>query len=258
MRNGGNRRDPTVLGADQLRWTSSRRRRPLPKLSLQLPRGASEALDDPADRTKETGQAVGAKRLFDIVAATTALVSLSVLLLIVALAILVMQGRPVLIRHPRVGRGGAIFPCLKFRTMVRDADAALVRHLATEPSAMLEWQATRKLKNDPRVTPLGKILRETSLDELPQLINIIRGEMSIVGPRPIVSQEMIRYGSAITEYQSVRPGLTGLWQCSGRNDTSYEQRVMLDREYVRHWSMSGDFAIILRTVPALISFRGVY
>ncbi|GLS42669.1 hypothetical protein GCM10007884_06540 [Methylobacterium brachythecii] len=203
-------------------------------------------------------QAAVAKRAFDILVATTSLALLSVLLLIVASAILIMQGRPILIRHPRVGKGGAMFPCFKFRTMVRDADAALVRHLAKDPGAMLEWQATRKLKNDPRVTPLGKILRETSLDELPQLLNIIRGEMSVVGPRPIVTQELIRYGSAIAEYQSVRPGLTGLWQCSGRSDTSYDERVMLDREYVRHWSMTGDLAIILRTVPALMSSRGVY
>ncbi|MCE4225137.1 sugar transferase [Methylobacterium sp. C25] len=199
-----------------------------------------------------------AKRVFDVFVAAASLILLSVLLLIVASAILIMEGRPVFIRHPRVGKGGAIFPCFKFRTMVRDADAALVRHLAMDSGAMLEWQATRKLKYDPRVTPLGKILRETSLDELPQLLNIIRGEMSIVGPRPIVAQELIRYGSAIAEYQSVRPGLTGLWQCSGRNDTSYDERVMLDREYVRHWSMTGDLAIILKTVPALISSRGVY
>lgn len=230
----------------------------MPKLSLQLPQAKVGAFTDALDRSVDRSSSAVAKRTFDIVVAAAALVFLSALLAIVAAAILVMQGRPILIRHPRIGRNGATFACLKFRTMVRDADAALSRHLASDPSAMLEWHATRKLKNDPRVTPLGKILRETSLDELPQLINIIRGDMSIVGPRPIVAQEIPRYGSVIGDYQSVRPGLTGLWQCSGRNDTSYEQRVALDREYVRNRSMKRDLAIILRTVPAVLNSRGVY
>lgn len=229
----------------------------MPKISFQLPQKAGALADDFAGSVGNPSAAT-MKRTFDIVVAVTALITLSVLLLIVASAVLVMQGRPILIRHPRIGRNGATFPCLKFRTMVRDADAALSRHLAADPGAMLEWQANRKLRNDPRVTPLGKVLRETSLDELPQLINIIRGDMSIVGPRPIVAQEIPRYGSAISDYQSVRPGLTGLWQCSGRNDTSYEQRVMLDREYVRSWSMRRDLAIIVKTVPAVLSSRGVY
>ena len=230
----------------------------MPKLSFQLPQAKAGGLAGDLDHSIGSQPSAIMKRTFDIVVAVTALIALSVLLAIVAAAILVMQGRPILIRHPRIGRNGATFPCLKFRTMVRDADAALSHHLASDPSAMLEWHANRKLKNDPRVTPLGKILRETSLDELPQLVNIVRGDMSIVGPRPIVAQEIPRYGSAISDYQSVRPGLTGLWQCSGRNDTSYEQRVVLDREYVRSWSMRRDLAIILKTVPAVLNSRGVY
>ncbi|GJD54710.1 sugar transferase [Methylobacterium dankookense] len=206
----------------------------------------------------DPSHALRVKRALDLTVAVTAMVVLGVLILMIAAAILVMQGRPILIRHPRIGRGGATFPCLKFRTMVNDADAALSRHLAADPAAMLEWKATHKLRDDPRVTPLGRILRQTSLDELPQFINILRGEMSLVGPRPIVAAEIPRYGGGIVEYKSVRPGLTGLWQCSGRNDVSYERRVLLDREYVRTWSLAGDIRIMLKTVPAVLNSRGVY
>ncbi|WP_026597332.1 sugar transferase [Methylobacterium sp. 77] len=198
------------------------------------------------------------KRIMDITLAATALILLSTILVIIAAAVFFSDRGPVLIRHRRIGKSGTPFGCLKFRTMVVDADAALVRHLALHPDAMLEWQATRKLRNDPRITPLGKLLRDTSLDELPQLMNIIRGDMSLVGPRPIVAEEMARYGAAIADYKAVRPGLTGLWQCSGRNDVSYEGRVMLDREYVRTWSLLRDVTIMLKTVPAVVASRGVY
>lgn len=208
--------------------------------------------------TFDLNRSTRVKRTIDVTVAALALVLLSVMFVMIALAVLLVQGRPIFIRHQRVGRCGASFPCLKFRTMVRDADAALSRHLAADPAAMLEWHASRKLRNDPRITPLGKVLRETSLDELPQLINILRGDMSLVGPRPIVADEIARYGGSIAYYKSVRPGLTGLWQCSGRNDVSYEQRVMLDRQYVRTWSLVGDMRIILRTVPAVLNLRGVY
>lgn len=206
----------------------------------------------------DPSHALRAKRALDVTVAAAAIVFLGVLILTIALAVLVMQGRPILIRHSRIGRGGVPFPCLKFRTMVRDADAALSRHLAADPAAMLEWHATHKLKDDPRVTPLGRVLRQTSLDELPQLFNILRGEMSLVGPRPIVAAEIPRYGGGIVEYKSMRPGLTGLWQCSGRNDVSYERRVLLDRQYVRTWSLGGDIRIMLKTVPAVLNSRGVY
>ncbi|ACL55881.1 sugar transferase [Methylobacterium nodulans] len=209
-------------------------------------------------RSAATPAAHRLKRAVDVVAATLALVLLSVLLAMTALAILILEGRPILIRHQRIGRNGARFACLKFRTMVVNADEVLTRHLAEDPAALCEWHARRKLTRDPRVTPLGRVLRETSLDELPQLINILRGEMSLVGPRPIVAEEIPRYGAAFADYKSVRPGLTGLWQCSGRNDVSYEQRVKLDRAYVRTWSLMQDIRIILRTIPAVISSRGVY
>lgn len=205
----------------------------------------------------ETG-ALRVKRALDLVLAATALVCFSLLFAIIALAILAHDGGPVLIRHRRIGRNGVSFPCLKFRTMVVDAQAALVRHLAANPEAMAEWEANHKLRDDPRITPLGRILRETSLDELPQLVNILRGEMSLVGPRPIVAEEAVRYGSAFAEYKSVRPGLTGLWQCSGRNDIGYDERVLLDSRYVRTWSLKQDILIILKTVPAVIRSRGVY
>lgn len=194
----------------------------------------------------------------DVVLSLAALAVLSVIFLTIAAAIAVLEGRPVLIRHKRVGKGGVPFGCLKFRTMVTDADTALARHLAADPEAMLEWHATHKLRNDPRITPIGKVLRETSLDELPQLLNILRGDMSLVGPRPIVAAEMPRYGAASVDYMAVRPGLTGLWQCSGRNDVSYDQRVLLDKQYVRTWSVRQDLLIMLRTVPAVVRSRGVY
>jgi exopolysaccharide production protein ExoY len=199
-----------------------------------------------------------AKRALDIAAAGSALAVFGILLGMIALAVLIMEGRPILIRHRRIGRNGVSFPCLKFRTMVRDADAALSRHLASHPEALAEWQETHKLKRDPRVTPLGRVLRDTSLDELPQLFNILRGEMSLVGPRPIVADEIKRYGIAFADYKAVRPGLTGPWQCSGRNDVSYEQRVHMDSQYVRSWSLTSDLIIIMKTVPAVIKSRGVY
>ena len=198
------------------------------------------------------------KRAFDVGAGTALLVALGLLFVVVAAAILALEGRPVLYRHRRVGKGGAPFACLKFRTMARDADAALVRHLAENPAAMVEWQATRKLKDDPRITPLGRLLRESSLDELPQLVNVIRGDMSLVGPRPIVADERRYYGAAIAEYETVRPGLTGPWQCSGRSDVGYEHRVMLDRQYVRAWTFTQDIVILFRTIPAVLKSRGVY
>ncbi|MBX9932032.1 MAG: sugar transferase [Methylobacterium sp.] len=207
---------------------------------------------------RRTAAALRVKRSLDVTVAISALILLSVLLLMIAAAILIMEGRPIMIRHRRIGKDGVDFDCLKFRTMVNDADAVLVRHLASDAGAMLEWQASRKLKNDPRVTPIGRVLRETSIDELPQLINILRGDMSLVGPRPIVIAEVPKYGSAIAEYKAVRPGLTGLWQCSGRNDVGYDRRVLLDSHYVRTWSISRDLAIIAKTIPAVLRARGVY
>jgi exopolysaccharide production protein ExoY len=197
------------------------------------------------------------KRGFDMTLAMGIILAFLPLLAIIFAALLV-QGRPFLIRHQRVGRQGQLFPCLKFRTMVVNADATLKEHLAANAEARAEWEATRKLKVDPRVTAFGYVLRKSSLDELPQLINVLRGEMSLVGPRPIVSAEIQHYGNSMSFYEQVRPGMTGAWQISGRNDTSYAQRVALDCEYVATRSFRGDLVILLRTFPAVLAARGSY
>ncbi len=162
------------------------------------------------------------------------------------------MGGSVIFAHPRIGYEGNAFLCYKFRTMVIDGDAVLQKCLNDNPEALREWRETRKLKSDPRVTWLGHVLRKSSLDELPQLINVIRGDMSVVGPRPIVAEELSRYGSCSADYLRARPGLTGLWQVSGRSGLGYEQRVALDRYYVRRWSIALDLAILFRTLPVLL------
>lgn len=196
------------------------------------------------------------KRFFDVVVALIATIVLAPVIVFIALWIAIFDGAPVIYRHTRVGHNGRPFPCFKFRSMVVDGDLVLARHLRQNPSARAEWDATRKLTHDPRITPIGRILRKTSLDELPQLLNVLRGEMSLVGPRPIVSEEMVRYGGNIGYYLSARPGVTGEWQVSGRSDTSYESRVQLDRFYVTRWSILRDLYIIVATIPAVILQRG--
>jgi exopolysaccharide production protein ExoY len=198
------------------------------------------------------------KRSFDITAACAGLVLLIPLLFLIAMAVKLADRGPIFYRHWRIGRNGAPFPCLKFRTMVPNSDAVLRRHLATNRRAASEWRAGCKLKDDPRITPLGLVLRKTSLDELPQLFNILKGEMSVVGPRPIVSEEIAKYGDAIEHYLAARPGLTGLWQISGRNDVDYGTRVALDRRYVEEWSFGRDLLIILKTSVVVLSSRGCY
>lgn len=209
-----------------------------------------------ASRPHVVGKA--SKRAVDIVLAAAALVLLSPLMLIAALIVKLSDQGPVFYSHTRIGYGGAAFGCLKFRTMKTDAAERLAELLRANPSARAEWETTRKLKNDPRITAVGEILRKSSIDELPQLINILRGEMSVVGPRPVTAEELARYGEHVTSYMAARPGLTGQWQTSGRNDVSYEYRVALDVQYVRDWSLVRDFIIIAKTVPALFSQRGCY
>jgi undecaprenyl-phosphate galactose phosphotransferase len=191
----------------------------------------------------------------DVTIAATALLILLPLFALLAI-IIRADGGPAFFAHPRIGIGGRTFNCLKFRTMMCDSDAVLQRLLETDSCAAQEWAATQKLRADPRVTWIGRILRKTSLDELPQLINVLRLEMSLVGPRPIVSREICRYADDIAYYYDTRPGITGLWQVSGRNDTSYARRVELDRWYVKNWSLWQDLAILARTVPAVLSGRG--
>jgi len=199
-----------------------------------------------------------AKRALDIIGAGVGLVLLAPFFLIVALLVRA-DGGPAFFAHQRVGRGGKLFGCLKFRSMVIDSQARLEALLANDPAARAEWEATRKLKNDPRITRIGRFLRSTSLDELPQLINVLRGEMSLVGPRPVQEAEIDRYyGASAAHYMAVRPGITGLWQVSGRSETSYESRVALDVSYVSRPSLLADLSILLRTPVAVISRRGAH
>jgi exopolysaccharide production protein ExoY len=232
-----------------------------PELGLSALIRAAGAIDGPvpdacllAKPQAATPQPVGgaAKRTLDILIAGTTIVALAPLLLAVALAIYATMGRPILFPQRRLGFEGRPFPCLKFRTMVKDADSALKSHLANNPEAAREWTATQKLRHDPRVTALGRALRRSSIDELPQLFSVLRGHMSCVGPRPIIDEEVARYGRHWADYIRARPGLTGPWQVSGRNRLSYRTRVALDTRYVRAWSLWRDLWILVRTIPAVL------
>ncbi len=234
-------------------------RAPEPALSVLI--GAASAADGPAPEggvfwvpEDAVPEPVGGlfKRMLDIVIAGTALVLLSPLLLAVTLLIYTTMGRPIVFPQRRLGFHGRPFACLKFRTMVNDADTALRSHLANSPEAAREWSVRQKLEHDPRVTVLGRLLRRSSIDELPQLLNVLRGDMSCVGPRPVVHDEMARYGRYWKYYTRARPGLTGAWQVSGRNRLSYPKRVALDTQYVRKWSVARDLWILVKTIPAVL------
>ncbi|NML76783.1 sugar transferase [Rhizobium sp. S-51] len=194
----------------------------------------------------------GGKRAFDIIFSLSALLFLSPALILIAAALLLVDGRPIIFRHKRVGQNGRTFHCLKFRTMRRDADRVLADLLATDPVRQEEWTQTQKLQGDPRVHWLGKYLRMTSADELPQLFNVLRGEMSIVGPRPIIADELERYGPQINCYLAMMPGITGLWQVSRRADTTYEERVRFDVDYFHKASFFTDIGIIVKTVGVVL------
>jgi exopolysaccharide production protein ExoY len=195
----------------------------------------------------------GFKRSVDFVLALTAIILLAPLLAICFVATAVSSPGPVLFRHRRVGFNGKPFECLKFRTMLPDAAERLQRLLEADPAAAAEWQTSQKLRHDPRVTAIGALLRQSSLDELPQLFNVLRGEMSIVGPRPVTEDELQRYSGAVRAYIACRPGITGLWQVSGRSTTTYAQRVEYDAFYAQNWSVTLDARIIFSTIPALLS-----
>jgi exopolysaccharide production protein ExoY len=165
-------------------------------------------------------------------------------------------GAPVFFLHYRVSQSGHLFRCFKFRSMYSNADKMLEELLATDPQAKAQWDRDQKLDNDPRITTIGKFLRRTSLDELPQLFNVLKGEMRLVGPRPITVAELARYGADRWHYLRVRPGMTGLWQVSGRNDTTYEERVALDRQYVDNRSLWLDASILLKTVKVVLFREG--
>ncbi|MEE2860711.1 MAG: sugar transferase [Pseudomonadota bacterium] len=198
------------------------------------------------------------KRAVDIALVLVALPLLGLLMLGLALLIKRSDNGPLLYGHRRVGFQGREFKCWKFRTMVVDGDAVLEKHFQKHPADRIIWNMQRKLTNDPRITPIGAVLRKLSLDELPQLLNVLSGEMSLVGPRPVVEDELAYYGTTARYYLSARPGLTGLWQVSGRSDTTYAERVRLDRRYVSRWGHWRDLQILAKTVPALLSSRGAH
>jgi len=195
-------------------------------------------------------------RAIDVTVALTLLVLTLPMLVLLALAIWMQDGGFPIFAHRRIGRGGRSFPCLKFRSMVPDSSARLAHLLETDPAARAEWQRDHKLRVDPRVTTIGRVLRKTSLDEVPQLLNVVLGHMSLVGPRPIIESEVANYGRYFRHYCSVRPGITGLWQVSGRNDTTYRRRVVLDTVYSRSKSIRTDLFVLTRTIPAVVFARG--
>lgn len=201
-----------------------------------------------------SGPIVSGRGLFNKVFAAFALLLSAPFFMLFAFLIIVVEGGPVFFRHERIGRNGRVFKCLKFRTMAVDADARLEKILREDPVARAQWDAKQKLDNDPRVTRLGAFLRKTSLDELPQFWNVLKGDMAIVGPRPIVRDEAYHYGEFIADYVSVQPGITGAWQVNGRSLTTYAERVAMDVDYIRNASFLRDLQIIVKT--ALVVAQG--
>jgi lipopolysaccharide/colanic/teichoic acid biosynthesis glycosyltransferase len=195
-------------------------------------------------------------RILDLIIGVVALIIFAPLLIALAVLIYVTDPGPILFVQQRIGHNGRSFACFKFRTMVVDAQERLARLLEEDPAARTEWERDHKLRNDPRITSLGRFLRKSSFDELPQFFNLINGTMSAVGPRPIVVAEITRYGRRFGDYCRVKPGITGLWQVSGRSDTTYRRRVALDVAYSRHRSIGLNVKIMLMTIPAVLAARG--
>jgi exopolysaccharide production protein ExoY len=196
------------------------------------------------------------KRTLDVALAACGLVFFAPLMTAIAVALLIQDGRPVFYKQRRIGLDGRPFLCWKFRSMTRDADQQLGELLYRSETCRRQWQSKQKLDHDPRVHPIGAVLRKSSLDELPQFVNVLRGDMSIVGPRPIVPEELTRYGKNAKYYLAQRPGITGLWQVSDRSNTSYDERVALDVRYCKTWTIGGDIAIMARTLVVLLTSRG--
>jgi lipopolysaccharide/colanic/teichoic acid biosynthesis glycosyltransferase len=197
-------------------------------------------------------------RIFDITLILLACPYIIVFFIVISILIMMDSKGSVFYKQTRIGKGGRRFNALKFRTMVLKADQVLQKYLDESPELKSEWLATHKLKNDPRVTRVGAILRKLSLDEMPQFWNILIGDMSLIGPRPIVDEEIEKYGRCFELYIQVRPGLTGLWQVSGRSDTSYQRRVELDEYYLLHRSIKLDFQILLKTIYVVVGRKGAY
>lgn len=218
----------------------------------------ANALTDEPVRVVSWGEEV-LKRVFDIISIVVILALFWWVMIIVSIGIKMSSPGPLVFGHRRIGRSGKSFKCYKFRSMVPNSQEVLNDLLARDPEARAEWARDFKLKNDPRITRIGKFIRKTSVDELPQLWNVLVGDMSIVGPRPVVRKELaLYYGHGRRHYLSVRPGLTGLWQVSGRNDMDYEERVALDRKYVQTWNVFSDFMIVMRTVGVIFAKKGAY
>lgn len=198
------------------------------------------------------------KYIFDMTLTIVGTICISPILFIIALWIYIDSPGPVIFKHMRVGKDGKEFPCYKFRSMCVDAKEKLEELLKNDPVARAEWEKDFKLKHDPRITRSGAFLRKTSLDELPQIFNVLKGEMSLVGPRPIIREEMKRYKNHINEYLMVKPGIAGMWQCSGRSDIEYDERVNMDSWYVRNWSIWLDIMILWKTLQAVFAKKGAY
>jgi Undecaprenyl-phosphate galactose phosphotransferase WbaP len=197
------------------------------------------------------------KRVFDLLGSATLLILLAPLFAYLALKVS-RDGGSAFFGHERVGQDGRKFKCYKFRSMVVNAQEVLEDLLARDECARAEWAKDFKLKNDPRINPIGHFLRRTSLDELPQLWNVLKGEMSLVGPRPVVQAELTRYGEDVVYYLMAKPGMTGLWQVSGRNDVDYDTRVYLDSWYVKNWSLWHDLVILFKTISVVLTHQGAY
>ncbi len=202
---------------------------------------------------------IPAKRIFDIFFSLLALSFCIPVFIIVALAIRLNSKGKILFAQERIGRGGYSFKCLKFRTMYPDAEKRLHEILYNDPKLLSEWELKRKLKEDPRITPIGKFLRRTSLDELPQFWNVLKGDLSVVGPRPVVHEEIVKhFGLKAGKILSIRPGITGMWQVSGRSDLSYTHRIKLDEKYVDNRTLALDIKLIFKTIPKMINTKGAY
>jgi len=217
-----------------------------------LAHAGDESLVVAQPTVRHTAAVERAHRLVDLFLACAILLLVLPLMIACAVAVRCSGSGPVLFRQTRIGRGGRQFECLKFRTMGERADLAIRELVTNSPETFAEWAANQKLMRDPRATPVGAVLRRYCLDELPQLFNVLAGDMSIVGPRPIVDDEVQRYGALFDAYCSVRPGLTGLWQVSGRHSLPYRERVMLDARYARTKSVRLDLLIIVKTIPVIL------
>ncbi|MEI6871040.1 MAG: sugar transferase [Verrucomicrobiota bacterium] len=226
--------------------------------TTDLTKDAQSVPNPQSARPKRDDVTLDGRRILDIVLSALALIFLAPMMLAVAAAIKLQDGGPVFFAQERIGLGGSVFKCLKFRSMVVDAEARLNHVLETNPELKGYWESHRKLLWDPRVTLLGQIIRKTSLDELPQLINVLRGDMSLVGPRPIMVNEKEIYGRWLERYCTMRPGITCLWQIRGRNQLTFRQRIALDMLYRRNENVGSYLGILVQTVPAVLLRQGTF